>query len=425
MQLARSEAPVRAPVRLLSLLATQRKGGHEKVSNSRQIHTVSSLLSLPWTHDVESITHHTMKRLVNAASKVVDQAFALAQKATGTEKILMFDKSVSQCDKAFRAARQARIEAEERFEQSVAARADAQHQLQTLLERKSHWKGGDVEKYTELVVSENALVAEEAASRKSLKQLQADVDTAQSSYIDTVSQRMKEEVVWAEFNRRIAAYGTLTLVVLNSALFFQKAVQQAELERRLEGIDGRVSGLGLEAVAAREAAERVALAVAAAGRLRGAGGVEGGDGEGAGVGVGGGVGEVAGRGRAGVGAKAAAPPAAPAAAAPPAAAAAAAAAPPAAAAAAAAAAAPAAPTAQRAAETEIVHVAKAASAAADTARTAVAREAAAAAFAARAVGRGEDVSQRDAISLAAAAGLCGFGLAAVVAGAAAALLSSR
>ena len=170
-----------------------------------------------------------MKRLINTASRAADHVFMLAQKATGTEKILMFDKSVSQCDKAFRAARQARVEAEERFEEAVAARADAQHRLQTLLERKSHWKEGDVEKYTELVVSENTLVAEESASRKSLKQLQVEVDEAQSRFIDTVSNRMKEEVVWAEFNRRIAAYGTLTLVVLNSALFFQKAVQQAEL----------------------------------------------------------------------------------------------------------------------------------------------------------------------------------------------------
>ena len=125
-------------------------------------------------------------------------------------------------------------------------------------QRKPSWTAADVSRFSELLQTEHAVQAEEAAARRSLRDAEESVDAGLVGFMDALRERYQQEQVrrvqhsaaylppltkaacalrqlYAEASRRVATYGTWGLLAVNTALFLgTQLVVEPSKRRRTE-----------------------------------------------------------------------------------------------------------------------------------------------------------------------------------------------
>ena len=124
-------------------------------------------------------------------------------------------------------------------------------------QRKPSWTAADVSRFSELLQTEHAVQAEEAAARLSLRDAEERVDAGLVGFMDALRERYQQEQVrcirlpldpppltqaacasrqlYVEASRRVATYGTWGLLAVNTALFLgTQLVVEPSKRRRME-----------------------------------------------------------------------------------------------------------------------------------------------------------------------------------------------
>jgi|APGre2960657444_1045066.scaffolds.fasta_scaffold01270_6 sensitive to high expression protein 9 len=157
---------------------------------------------------------------------------------TGASRLAALADGVASRDAAFAAARAELRVRKAAFDEALCARAAAQQELSTLLQRKPSWSTADVGRFTEQLRLEHVSQAAEAAALASLRQAEEAVDGGLVAFVDALRERYQQETAYAETGRRISTWGTLALVAVNTALFAgtQLVFEPAKRRRTHEAI---------------------------------------------------------------------------------------------------------------------------------------------------------------------------------------------
>jgi len=126
---------------------------------------------------------------------------------------------VLQREADLKSVREAARAAKMNYDRAVVARSTAQHNVNSLLERKHTWTEEDVSRFTTLVRSDHASASAVAASSTQLSEAEMAVDKAFSELTQSILERYHEEQVWSDKIRSVSNWAGLVGLVVNLIVF--------------------------------------------------------------------------------------------------------------------------------------------------------------------------------------------------------------
>ncbi|GBG25658.1 Sensitive to high expression protein 9-like, mitochondrial [Hondaea fermentalgiana] len=151
-------------------------------------------------------------RRIDAALRVVNRVSQYDHVEVARQAVVEADARLSGARKRFR-------EAKEAFEAVSERERKHQQEMNALLHRKPNWTSQELSQFTEMCKVEHEVNLAAQGAKRSLANLEEEVEQRQSRYLASIREHYHEEQVWAEKGRRISTYGTLGLILFNSAIF--------------------------------------------------------------------------------------------------------------------------------------------------------------------------------------------------------------
>lgn len=105
------------------------------------------------------------------------------------------------------------------YECAVDERAKCQRELNSLLQKKHAWNEHDVNRFTELYKAEIRLETAEKDARERNCELDRHMDASYVALMDAIRERYQHEQLWSDKIRKVSAYGTVGLLLVNLVLF--------------------------------------------------------------------------------------------------------------------------------------------------------------------------------------------------------------
>ena len=114
-----------------------------------------------------------------------------------------------------RAARAAKLA----YDQAVQSRSNAQHEVNSLLERKHSWTDSDVSQFTSLVRQDHSSSLTVNSTSADLRDKEQEVDLAFSDLTKAILQRYHEEQVWSDKIRNVSTWVNIAGLLVNFVVF--------------------------------------------------------------------------------------------------------------------------------------------------------------------------------------------------------------
>lgn len=153
---------------------------------------------------------------------------------------------------ALQTSRDAAKAAKSAYDTAVSSRATAQHNVNSLLERKHAWTDADVSTFTTLIRSDHASNHAVSSTSQSLDAAELAVDRAFSDLTQAILRRYHEEQVWSDKIRSFSTWASIAGFALNFVVFVGAIafVEPWKRRRLAEGIEARM-GRMMESVEGR------------------------------------------------------------------------------------------------------------------------------------------------------------------------------
>lgn len=151
--------------------------------------------------------------------KRVDALLRVINRVSEYDHVELARQAVVEADTRLADTRKRFKEAKEIFEDVSEKQRKHQQDINALLHRKPNWSSQELAQFTEMCQVEHEVHKSAISAKRNLTALEEQVEHQQSKYMSSIREHYHEEQVWAEKGRRISTYGTLGLILFNSAVF--------------------------------------------------------------------------------------------------------------------------------------------------------------------------------------------------------------
>ncbi|KAI1744189.1 Mdm33 family-domain-containing protein [Xylaria scruposa] len=223
--------------------------------------------------DLPSAQNSRRSALNQSLSSFMDRAqttlFAASQRIndlTGYSSIESLKSQISTLESDLHAAQSHLTATRSAYKTAVSDRASTQREVTTLLARQKTWTPVDFERFTTLYRQDYELEASVGTRAVELEQAEREAERLGRELGAGILARYHEEQIWSDKIRRMSTWGTWGLMGVNVLLFllFQFGAEPWRRQRLVRGFEEKVREAIAEERVAREEAQRVALAIAAA-----------------------------------------------------------------------------------------------------------------------------------------------------------------
>ncbi|KAI0548828.1 Mdm33 family-domain-containing protein [Xylaria curta] len=223
--------------------------------------------------DLPSAQNSRRSALNQSLSSFMDRAqttlFAASQRIndlTGYSSIESLKSQISTLESDLHAAQSHLTATRSAYKTAVSDRASTQREVTTLLARQKTWTPVDFERFTTLYRQDYELEASVGTRAVELEQAEREAERLGRELGAGILARYHEEQIWSDKIRRMSTWGTWGLMGVNVLLFllFQFGAEPWRRQRLVRGFEEKVREAIAEERMAREEAQRVAFATAAA-----------------------------------------------------------------------------------------------------------------------------------------------------------------
>ncbi|WVQ80045.1 hypothetical protein IAT38_002146 [Cryptococcus sp. DSM 104549] len=194
-----------------------------------------------WSNNVmahsKQVAQEAQKQFVTLGLKVNEM--------TGYQEVERLKALVFHKEDELQKLRESARAAKTAYDEAVAARSEAQRDVNSLLERKHSWTDSDVSRFTTLVRSDHTSSHAVASTSVELKEAELAVDKAFSELMQVILQRYHEEQVWSDKIRSVSTWANVLGLLVNLVVFMGAVVVVEPWKRRrlVEKLEERVAGM--------------------------------------------------------------------------------------------------------------------------------------------------------------------------------------
>ncbi|KAI1825988.1 Mdm33 family-domain-containing protein [Xylaria intraflava] len=223
--------------------------------------------------DLPSALNSQRSALNQSLSAFMDRAqttlFTASQRIndlTGYSSIESLKTQISTLESGLRTAQTTLTDARSAYKNAVSDRSSTQREVTTLLARQKTWTPIDFERFTTLYRQDYELEASVGERAAELEHAEQEAERLGRELGASILARYHEEQIWSDKIRRMSTWGTWGLMGVNILLFLllQFGAEPWRRHRLVRGFEEKVREAIAEERLAREEAERVAVANAAA-----------------------------------------------------------------------------------------------------------------------------------------------------------------
>lgn len=183
---------------------------------------------------------HT-KSTVSRAEAIRQELYTSLNAITGVSRVEDLKKEVQTVYEDLRKLRETLHGSKSLYSNSIEERGACQSEMNSLLQRKSHWNAADIHRFTTLCQSEHELILKERAAKDAVDRCEEDVDNKSVLYDSVLRERYQEEIILGERSKGIANMLTWSLLFLNTAIFLYSQLvtepsRRRNMERKIERI---------------------------------------------------------------------------------------------------------------------------------------------------------------------------------------------